>query len=272
MKETYYLPASKLKLREREDGSLLMHLDGQSVELAQPKRALPLSNPDEFIILYDLDGNELGILHDLTELDSKSRDALQEALKKAYRIETITRILEVERDTLTGQVRWRVEIAVESSREQYSEERLADTIKPSDAQNGQAEDTTGPLRAATKSSVTGEVPAAQIDGMPPAGPSNEQDGQSHNGNGASHSEEKLLSKVRLFRPRDKERRKDKEQPDDDSEIMSGEEREFMINGQEDVQTARYPHIYIVDTDRNRYEILDCEALDLASRQAAERYF
>lgn len=55
-------------------------------------------------------------------------------------------------------------------------------------------------------------------------------------------------------------------------LVSTFEREFTIAGQEDVQTARYPHIFIVDTERRRYEILDCESLDADSRKAAERFF
>ena len=56
------------------------------------------------------------------------------------------------------------------------------------------------------------------------------------------------------------------------DAVSVVEREFTINSQDDVATARYPHIYIVDIERRRYEIVNCETLDLESRKAAERFF
>jgi hypothetical protein len=80
---------------------------------------------------------------------------------------------------------------------------------------------------------------------------------------AARDDSKILSRIRMRLNRDRV----EGEPD-----IATEEREFLINGQEDVQTARYPHIYIVDTDRNRYEILNCETLDLESRRAAERFF
>ena len=57
----------------------------------------------------------------------------------------------------------------------------------------------------------------------------------------------------------------------DSEVPRREVT-FFIAGAEDVQTARYPRIFLSDTDGNRYEVPNCEALDLASRRAAERFF
>lgn len=221
MKQAYYLPAKKLKLRQGEDGSLFMHLDGQSVALAPPKRALPLSNPNNFIVLYDEAGNEMGIVRDVAELEPGSGEALQNALKLVYHIEQITRILEVERDALTGQVRWRVEVAT--------------APEPSPQQ-----------------------PATQLDGKALAAEAT--------GHSEVKDDEKQLTKVRWFR------NSDKTPADGEENTITTEERVFLIGGQEDIQTARYPHIYIVDIERNRYEILNCEGLDIESRQASERYF
>ena len=220
MKEAYYLPVKKLKLRQGEDGLLLIHLDGQSVTLAPPKRALPLSDPNKFIILYNEAGDEMGIVRDVAELDPCSYEALQNALNQVYRIEHITRILEVDRDALTGQVQWRVEIVTDPQ-----------------ASSGQPK---------TQLEVEAEAAAA-------------------NGHSEVRADGKQLNKVRWFHNSDKAT--SEAQPP-----VPTEERTFLINGQEDVQTARYPHIYIVDIERNRYEILDCEALDIDSRKASERYF
>lgn len=156
------------------NGVLYLEYDSHRVELAAPRRALPLSSPDEWITLSSSRGEELGVIKRLSELDAKSRAALRASLENTYRITTILRVLEVEREPLGGQIVWRVVTQL-------------------------TEDTT------------------------------EDEG-------------------------------------------SGREVTFRLAGAEDVQTARYPHIYLADVDGNRYEIPDCEAMDLASRRASERYF
>ena len=56
------------------------------------------------------------------------------------------------------------------------------------------------------------------------------------------------------------------------ELLSAREVIFHIAGSEDVQNARYPRIFIGDTQGRRFEIPDCEELDLNSRRLGERYF
>lgn len=163
----------RIDVRE-EDGKLCLAHKGTRFELAPPKRALPLSHPAEWIVLYSVEGEELGIVRRLSELDPASRAALGAALESAYRITTITRVLEVEREPLSGQIAWRVEIE------------------------------------------SGET--------------------------------------------------------DEENSASGQEVTFRLAGGEDVQTARYPHIYFTDLQGNRFQIVNCEAMDLASRRASERYF
>lgn len=156
------------------NGILYLEHDSHRVELLAPRRTLPLSSPDEWILLSSSRGEELGIIRRLSELDAKSRAAIRASLENTYRITTILRVLEVEREPLGGQITWRV----------------VTQLSENDAE----------------------------------------------GSGAGH------------------------------------EITFRLAGAEDVQTARYPHIYFADVDGNRYEIPDCEAMDLASRRASERYF
>jgi len=167
------LDPKRLYLRE-EEGILRLFHEGGSTELSPPKRALPLSSPDQWIVLSSEEGEEIGTIRRVSELDSHSRALLRAALESAYRITTILRVIEVEREPLSGQIAWRVEIE-------------SDETAP-DASQG------------------------------------------------------------------------------------GREITFRIAGAEDVQTARYPHIYFSDLDGQRYQILNCEAMDLASRRASERYF
>jgi hypothetical protein len=215
---------SQTKIRRAADGALKMKLDGQCVRLGDPRRALPLSHPDEYILLLDELGEELGIVRNVSELDDESQRVLRDVLSRTYVIERIVRVIEVDREPLSGQTRWRVEIA-----------------RSENSDNHQTPD------------------------------ADSHDTSTHNGNGApdmnnndgDHHDQQ--NDARLLRRLLRRNR-------DDEYDEATEEREFFIAGAEDVQTARYPHIFIVDTQRNRYEILDCETLDIDSRKAAERFF
>jgi hypothetical protein len=200
--QTQFLDTKTLRLKRRE-GALILVRGEQKTPLAPPRRALPLSNPDEYIVLSDSDGEEIGWLRRVADLEASSRAALEATLKEIYVVTRIARIREVEKEALSGQIRWRVEIARDET----------DEIAHEDADD--ADESTPNMGA------------------------------------------RLMKK--LSRDRDETE-------------TSSEEREFFIAGTEDVQSARYPQIFIVDTERNRYVITDCEALDVESRRAAERYF
>ena len=156
------------------EGALMLEYDGKVTELAPPRRALPLSSPEEWIVLSSLEGEELGTIKQLSVLDPVSRDTLRDALEAAYHITTILRVLEVEREPISGHITWRV--VVEASE------------------------------------------------------------------------------------------------DETEGTQSGVEASFHLAGAEDIQTARYPHIYFADTNGTRWQIPNCEAMDLPSRRASERYF
>ncbi len=243
-----FFDPSDFSLTRDDDGTLRLHQHGQSARLATPRRAMPLSQPESFIALSEENGGELGWVRDLAELAEPSRKLLDEALQKAYRIERIVRVLKTEKEVLSGQTRWLVEIATEKNANLNDDENDSDAMI---SQNG--------------------APSKKGDALP-------------DGNGAASTREPKL--LRVFSDKDddatgvleKIKRKRRAASADDETLFGGlnvsesEERQFLISGQEDVQTARYPHIFIVDTDRNRYEILDCEALDVESRRAAERFF
>jgi hypothetical protein len=161
---------------KHKDGALWLKIDNQGTKLSSPKRALPLSAPDEWIILVDESGEEIGMIRRVDDLEAASRETLREALEDAYRITRIARVLDVEREPLSGHIHWSIEIE--------------ETANAPESEDGH---------------VTRET-------------------------------------------------------------------SFSIAGAEDVQTARYPQIFITDIDGNRYEIPNCEELDLTSRRAAERYF
>jgi len=237
MSSTHYLPPTKLKLRESADGGLLLDLDGQTVALAAPKRALPVSDPDRYIVLTNLEGEEIGVVRAVDELEPHSRSVLQEALKRVYVMDRITRVLEVEKEALSGQTRWRVEIAI--SEEEMEDTRPVASILKRALGN----------RGSNQNSETTEE--------------------------SSSDDSNAVQKVRWLKRETPVSDGDEDSDEETTETIVSrvvtEEREFYISGQEDVKTARYPQIFIVDTEGHHYEITNCEELDLASRHAAERY-
>lgn len=212
--DSRFLPPHELKLWSLPDGAMVLKWRERRCVLGAPKRALPLSDPERFVVLFEADGQEIGTLRDVSELDEESQSVLRASLTRAYRIERITRILEVEREPLSGQTRWRVELALD---------------------DGDAPE--------TETSVEPVVRERRMASVKPA------------------------VKRLLRRSSD-----DIEEPEAPLARIVTREHEFSIAGQEDVSTARYPHILIVDTERSRYEIPNCEALDAESRRAAERFF
>lgn len=196
MSQTHFLPPQKLKIC-RQEGAYFLKMDGQKTKIAPPKRALPLSNPGEFIVLSDENGEEIGVLKRLDALEPASREVLSAYLEEIYRVTPIAKILDVEREPLSGQVRWRVETEnLELENQAAAPEKI------------------GPVR--------------------------------------------LLRRVKV-----------ETKP---VEELARRELTFFIAGAEDVQTSRYPQIFLTDVDGNRYEIPDCESLDLNSRRISQQYF
>jgi len=234
---TPFLSTDDLKLWRLDDGSLVMKHAGRKTLLASPRRALPLSNLDEFIVFSDLDGNEVGVLRSIGDLEESSQVVLQESLAREYVLERITRILEVDKEPLTGQTRWRVEL--EGDEPEITLETVASTADADQstlAARDKGDDDKSDMEEVESSENAAKTPLMTVN--------------------------KMANLLHFSRDKDK----------NVEDSTSAREREFYISGQEDVQTARYPHIFIVDTDRNRYEILNCEGLDIESRRLAERFF
>ncbi len=215
MENTHFLSPHKIKIKRR-GGALILKMDGQCLQMSPPRRAIPLSAPDEFIILSDEAGEELGVVRRLTDLEPDSRDLLADELYQRYKTIIIERVLSVKRDPISGLIRW----AVEVERDESDEPQLAPGLKPSLGVRL--------LKRARAKAPTETDNNAEGDGV---------------ADGELPSEEATAGEV-----------------------------VFHIAGNEDVQNARYPRIFIGDTQGRKYEIPNCEALDLNSRRLGERYF
>ena len=215
MSDYHFLAPQKVKIKRR-DGALILKLDGQCLKMSPPRRAVPLSAPDEFIVLSNEAGEELGIIRHVSDLEPDSRALLEDELYQRYRTIIIERVLSVKRDVVSGLIRWAVEI----ERDEHEEPQLAAGLKPILG-----------VRLLKKARL--KAPA------PPASDSN----------GDAVVADELPG-----------------------EETTGSEVVFHIAGTEDVQNARYPRIFIGDTQGRKYEIPNCEELDLNSRRLGERYF
>jgi len=75
---------------------LSLNVSGQTYDNVTVERAFPLNAPDQFIIVKDDQGNEIGIIEHLYKLPKDSVTILQEALEQTYYLPQITKIHSVE--------------------------------------------------------------------------------------------------------------------------------------------------------------------------------
>jgi hypothetical protein len=160
--EVRVLPAKDIRFLKLPDGQVALVWQEQAIPVGKILRTLPISDPWRYLIVYDADGNEIGVLVDIAELDASSQQIVREELERRYHMPKILRVLQVERLPQTGHTRWRVE----------TDEGI---------------------------------------------------------------------------------------------------KEFVVPGSEHIYTSRYPRIFLVDEDGNRYEIPDFERLDARSRRLAAPY-
>ncbi len=71
---------------------LTLDLRGEIHQRVGVQRAFPLNASTKFIVILNSDGAEIGIVRDMADLDSDSRDALEIALEQAYFMPRILKI------------------------------------------------------------------------------------------------------------------------------------------------------------------------------------
>ena len=102
------LDAKSIKIYRNELDDLVVELSDSSKHAkVRAMRAFPLSNPNDFIILRDKEDNEIGLLENINELNSKYKKVLEEELQKSYFIPQITKIKNLEEKF--GISEWEVE-------------------------------------------------------------------------------------------------------------------------------------------------------------------
>ena len=69
--------------------------NGESYEELEPRRLFPVYRPDEYITLIDTSRHEIAVIRQISDLDEKSREVIEESLAYYYRIPKIERIISI---------------------------------------------------------------------------------------------------------------------------------------------------------------------------------
>lgn len=78
-----------------DNGFLIMTLDGELKGRVKLIRTYPYSRTDEYICVHDLEDNEIGIIRDLKELDTNSKESAEKELINRYYCPTVTAVKSV---------------------------------------------------------------------------------------------------------------------------------------------------------------------------------
>jgi hypothetical protein len=73
-----------IRITRNSLGELLLERDGEEPRAVKPVRALPLTEPQDWIGLMDEDGKPVHMVRSLQELDADSRDVLANELDRLY--------------------------------------------------------------------------------------------------------------------------------------------------------------------------------------------
>jgi hypothetical protein len=85
----------QIRITRNSQGALVLQRSGEEPRPVKPVRALPLTDPDNWIGLMDEKGKPVHMVESLAALDPDSRDLLTRELEQIYFLPKITRIREV---------------------------------------------------------------------------------------------------------------------------------------------------------------------------------
>ena len=106
--EVRLLEPERVRITVGVFGDLLLQLDDGELRIeVKVELAFPLTVPEDFIVVRDLDGQEVGVIRRLEELDEVSRQVVAEALESSYFVPVITRVRAIEVEFRIP--RWEVE-------------------------------------------------------------------------------------------------------------------------------------------------------------------
>ena len=96
--QSLVLDPDGLRLYLSPRGELVVNVDGEEYMNVTIRRAFPLVTSSEFVGFFRDDGEELGLLEDVEQLETESRKALYRELESVYFRPVITRIDDIGED------------------------------------------------------------------------------------------------------------------------------------------------------------------------------
>ena len=91
--ELAILASERVRLLYNKFEDLTLQLDGSEQQRVFAKRLFPISEIDKFIAISDEEGTEIGLITDMSALDSVSRETLEAELERHYFYAQITRVV-----------------------------------------------------------------------------------------------------------------------------------------------------------------------------------
>jgi len=120
-----YLDPTKLHINKRGDTLTLTLRGDRSYLKAYAVRAFPLTAPNSYICLIDaIAGHEIGVLHNLGDLQPRDRHLVQDDLKRRYFIPKVIRIRKANKEF--GAVYWDVD--TDRGRREFTMRGIRDSI------------------------------------------------------------------------------------------------------------------------------------------------
>ncbi len=90
-KKPLSLPTSDVRLIRRSDGFLVVVHDGKKIPV-EARSCFPWSKPSGRVSLRDGEGNEVALIHDVSDLAPDSRQALLETVSESSFVFEVTRV------------------------------------------------------------------------------------------------------------------------------------------------------------------------------------
>ncbi|NLL43321.1 MAG: DUF1854 domain-containing protein [Firmicutes bacterium] len=107
MADLEYLDVSKARLRTTAGGLVSLNLGDQFYPKVDLHLAFPFTEPERFISVREPEGEEIGLIRDLSELDAASQKAVRDELSWRYYTPQIKRIVSYKEEF--GHTYWEVE-------------------------------------------------------------------------------------------------------------------------------------------------------------------
>ncbi len=92
MQSIHYIDKDNAKFSLTEGGFVRMEFRGKTCERIAVHRCFPFTQPDDFLSIRDEEGNELGIIHHLSDLSKEDQELLTRQMALRYFLPKIQKV------------------------------------------------------------------------------------------------------------------------------------------------------------------------------------